>query len=91
MLMANTQLSLGLVQPIFDSVNVKFTYMGNSFIMALQEQMAEIGATFWIEEAWTPKFQRKGDNSLMKQFASVKGITKITLQRANEARIWMQL
>ena len=65
MLMANTQLRSGLVKPIFDSEKVKIEYMGNSFIMALQNRMAEIGATFWVENAWTPKLQREGDESLM--------------------------
>ena len=83
-LMANTQLRSGLVKPIFDSIDVPVTYMGNYFLMAVRERMAEIGATMWVEDLWVPKLQREGDKLLMERFVMTKGMTKTMLRQEND-------
>ena len=90
-LMANTQLRSGLVKPIFDSIDVPVTYMGNYFLMAVRERTAEIGATMWVEDLWVPKLQREGDESLMERFVMTRGVTKTILRRANAVQMWLQV
>ena len=52
------------LNPLFESLSYPIGYLsklGKGYIVSLREQMREIGATLWIEDAWTPHFTRERD------------------------------
>eukprot|EP00986_Skeletonema_menzelii_P020603 scaffold31774_cov400-Skeletonema_menzelii.AAC.1 len=61
------QLQSGLVEPIFEYKG-QLPYLEIGFIKSLRNRLAEIDASIWIEDAWTPKLQREGDRSIMGEF-----------------------
>jgi len=57
----------------------------------MRKQLNEIKATMWIEDAWQPKLQRIGDESIMERFAQIPTITKGQLKRANSVHLYLRV
>jgi len=45
----------------------------------------------WIEDAWQPKLQRIGDESIMEHFSQIPKITKVQLKLANSIRLYLRV
>jgi hypothetical protein len=56
----------------------------------VRQQFTEIGATFWIENAWTPKLQRNGDLSLMEHFLRIS-LTKRERRDLSACLKWLRV
>ena len=86
------QIQSGFISPILESTTLPITYVeGHSFLLSLRQRMAEIDASMWIEDVWTPRLQRVGDCSLMEAFVQIDGITTSTLIRANRVRLYLRV
>ena len=85
------QLATGLTSPILEYTDPPVAYLDKSFIIDLRHRLRTIDATVWIEDAWTPKLQRLGDESLMERFCSIPGITTSQLKHANTVRLHLRV
>jgi len=85
------QLISGLTTPIFEYAEKKLEYLDKGFIVALHDRMSEIDASIWIEEAWVPKLQREGDESIMEAFLERSSINWQTLRKLNAVRIYLRV
>ncbi len=83
------QLCSGFLRPVLDSVVATLDNLEPSYIVDLQGRLAEMGASVWIESAWTPHLQREGDASVMDCFSLIDGITCAKLCRANAVRLYL--
>jgi hypothetical protein len=85
------QMATGLTSPILECTNPPVTYLDKSFIIDLRHRLRKIDATVWIEDAWMPKLQRVGDESLMERFCSIPGIKPSQLKHANIVRLYLRV
>jgi hypothetical protein len=85
------QLNAGLSSPILEDVSQPITYLGHSYFLSLRQRLAELQASFWIEEVWRPKPQREGDQFLMDYFTRIPGITTADLRKANAVRLYLRV
>lgn len=87
----NVQICTGFTHPMLEMTHHTITYLETSFIVDLHRRLGEMNATIWVEDAWTPKLQRLGDEALMERFISVPGVTTSQLRQANTVRIYLRV
>ncbi|KAL7551610.1 hypothetical protein ACHAWF_018082 [Thalassiosira exigua] len=85
------QLKSGFVRPILEDVQVRLDYVGRSLMVFLRNILRDIDSSLWIEDAWTPRLQRVGDESLMERFATHPRATKGQLEKLNAVRLYMRV
>ena len=85
------QLSSGLTTPILEYVDTPIVYLDTTFFLDLRRRLAEVNASLWIEDIWTPALQRDGDSSLMGAFTSIPRVTAGVLRRANAVRLYLRV
>ena len=84
------QLVLGLCEPIFEDVNTDVSYVGKSWLLQLQGRLCAMKGQMWVEHQWSPYLQRFHNQSLMKEFSNIDGITIGKLDRANHCRMYIK-
>ncbi len=87
----SVQLCSGLTTPLLESTEHNISYLSPSYIIDLRERLYMMGATLWIEKAWTPALQQVGDRALMDAFTSIPGISRATLRQANAVRLYLRM
>jgi hypothetical protein len=87
----NLQLCSGLTQPVLEFPSLPIPYMDKGFLSSAQQQLGEMDAGLWVEDAWTPSIQPVGDESLMARFISIPRITNAQLCRANTVRLFLRV
>ena len=83
------QLKSGFVTPLLENTEGAIEYLGPSLMIDLRRRLHEIEGSLWIEEAWTPKLQREGDESIMQRFVGIEGVTEGQLRKANLVRQYL--
>ena len=87
----SAQLCSGLTTPLLENTEKDICYLSSSYIIDVRARLHMIGATLWIEKAWTPALQRVGDRSLMEAFISIPGISRAALRQANTVRLYLRV
>lgn len=87
----SVQLCSGLTTPLLESTEYNISYLSPSYIIDLRARLHMMGATLWIEKAWTPALQRVGDRSLMEAFIAIPGVSRANLRRANAVRLYLRV
>ena len=87
----NLQLMSGFVRPVMEFTETPLEFCDKGFFSQLRARMGEYDAHLWIEQAWTPKLQREGDESIMERFVNCPGITKAMLRKANNVRLYLRV
>ncbi len=87
----NFQLVSGLISPLLEYPSPPVDYVELGFLQSIRGRLREMGASLWIEKAWTPALQRIGDESLMARFALIPGITTAYLRQANIVPLYLRV
>lgn len=85
------QLASGLSKPLMEYPTSPINYLGESYFLNIRAQLAGIGASIWIEEAWKPQPHRVHDDFIMDRFTQIPGITRKELRQANAVRMYMRI
>lgn len=85
------QLVVGFSQPLFERTAPTVTYVRDSFLLSVRNQLADIDASLWIEDIWKPQLQREHDIFIMDAFVAIPGITAAMLRQANEVRLYLRI
>ncbi len=87
----NFQLVSGLISPLLEYPSPPVDYVELGLLQSIRGRLREMGASLWIEKAWTPALQRIGDESLMARFSLIPGITTAHLRQANIVRLYLRV
>lgn len=87
----SVQLCSGLTEPIMEYPTPTIGYLEKSIIIDLRSRLEEMGASLWVEKAWTPALQRLGDMSIMERFLGLPGVSRSQLRQANVARLYLRV
>ena len=85
------QLISGLCDPIMEDTATDLSFLESGWFLHCRERLNKLHATMWIEHQWTPPLRRWGDQSIMKAFTLIPGISKAQLRKANFCRLWMRV
>ena len=80
----------GLCEPILEEVSTNLSYVGKGWFIHNRQRLHKMNAKMWVEDQWTPKVQRLHDQSLMKAFSVIEGITQGKMDKANHCRMYMK-
>jgi hypothetical protein len=69
------QLISGFTQPILQHTESDINYLDSSLLIDIRRHLSEIKGSLWIEKAWTPPIQQKGDESIIERFTTIRGVT----------------
>jgi hypothetical protein len=84
------QLASGLGTQVLESTAMSIKYVGEGWLINLQDMLRNINAGVWIEKAWRPQKQRQHDQASMDAFNADPDITPLTMILANEFRMWLR-
>lgn len=85
------QLYTGVGSPLLQRTTPPIVYAGHSFILNLQDQLAYINTSLWIEDAWQHPLQREHDEFIMDCFILIPRLTRSQLQQANAVRLYLRV
>ena len=81
----------GFTRPILEYTQDPITYVESGYILHLRNRLSALSASLWIEDAWSPKLQRVGDESIMERFIPIPNITRAELRRANAVCLYLHV
>ena len=84
------QLISVLCKPILEDVNIDTSYLGISWILHLRNRLYAMNGKMWVENQWTSPIQHLHDQSHMKAFSNIAGITIGKLYKTNHCRMYME-
>jgi hypothetical protein len=85
------QLASGLGTQVLESTAMSIKYVGEGWLINLQDMLRNINAGVWIEKAWRPQKQHQHDQACIDAFNADPGITLLTMILANEFRMWLRV
>jgi hypothetical protein len=77
--MDSVQMCSGFTRPILEYTQDPITYVESGYILHLRNRLSALSASLWIEDTWSPKLQRVGDESIMERFIPIPNITRAEL------------
>ena len=83
------QLVSGLCEPIMEDVDSDLSYVVGGWFTHQRNRLRIMNGIMWIEHQWTPSLQREFDQSLMRAFLDIEGVTKGRLEKANWCRLYL--
>ena len=74
-----------------EEVDTNLSYLGVSWFLHHRNRLKEMNGKLWIQQQWTPSLQRVKDQSMMKAFTKIEGITTSKLEMANYCRLYSRI
>ena len=85
------QLLSGFVTPVLTAPAIVITYTPQGLITHIRSRLNALSGELHIEKAWTPKLQRKEDDSIMERVSANNELSKTEKRLTNELRIYKRV
>jgi hypothetical protein len=84
-------LASGFGSLILEKTSPPKKYLGQGWILNLQEMLDLYNASVWAEDAWRPQKQRQYDEAILEEFTKEETIKPTGRRLANEFRLWLRV